>query len=448
MKKAPIKILIIVLIAGLVSIFGELVLSTFMNRVSDQHSDIMSEYVENREYMAKISNLVYEHQAMLGHIVENSKLNENNEEYKKREKELRGELSDLMVEFSYRMKVGRDEQLFHKVYSNFCSYQLNVNKLLQFCEENSMDMAVYYYNEVLVSFLDGIDSNLAELDAYTERQIKDAQNKMNVQINNSRIVGILCVFSVIVLTMFSVFYCVSITTGLDKYKGFLEKELETKNRDLRAHTEKIMKLQDGIIIGMANLIENRDGDTGEHVKRTSAYVSMLAKKARENNIYKEILTDAFIERLVKAAPLHDVGKIAIPDSILMKPGKLTEEEFEIMKTHAPEGGRVIKEIFENLEDREFVDMAVDIATYHHEKWDGKGYMKHLQGEEIPLSARIMALADVFDALISKRCYKDEYSLDEAFKIIKESTGTHFDPKLGEIFVEMRPEIETYLNENK
>ena len=139
--------------------------------------------------------------------------------------------------------------------------------------------------------------------------------------------------------------------------------------------------------------------------------------------------------------MHDLGKIAVDDSILRKPGKFTPEEYEKMKKHAAEGAVIVKKILDETNDKDFERIAVNVAHYHHEKWNGEGYPEHLKGTEIPLEARIMALADVFDALVSKRYYKDAYSYDDAFKIIEESIGSHFDPELGRIFLSVRPKLE-------
>ena len=198
--------------------------------------------------------------------------------------------------------------------------------------------------------------------------------------------------------------------------------------------QKISEMQEKIIAGLANLIESRDTETGEHVDRTSAYVRVLAEDAKAEGLYPEILTDHYIELLCLLAPMHDVGKILVSDKILRKPGKLTPEEYEEIKKHAAMGGVVVKQILGDITDEEYVSFASDIATYHHERWDGSGYPKGLKGEEIPLSARIMALSDVFDALVSKRCYKDEMPAEEAFKVIESESGTHFDPKLVKIFL--------------
>ena len=144
--------------------------------------------------------------------------------------------------------------------------------------------------------------------------------------------------------------------------------------------------------------------------------------------------------------MHDIGKITTPDDILRKPGKLTEEEFEIMKKHAEEGGKIIKSTMSYIEENEYVDIAYDVAVYHHEKWNGKGYPEGLKETEIPLGARIMAVADVFDALTSERCYKKPVGIDEAFDIIRDSAGTHFDKDIVDVFMELKPEVRKILGE--
>lgn len=195
------------------------------------------------------------------------------------------------------------------------------------------------------------------------------------------------------------------------------------------------------VMGFANLIENRDGNTGGHIKRTSLYVELIAKELRARGVYSNILTKDYIENLVKAAPMHDIGKISVPDTILQKPGKLTDEEFATMKLHAPNGGRIIKDTFKNLGDEEYRKMAYEVARYHHEKWNGRGYPEGLKEEEIPLCARIMAVADVFDAVSEKRCYREAMPLDKCFDIIKQGIGTDFDPVIAQLFVTIREKVE-------
>lgn len=199
------------------------------------------------------------------------------------------------------------------------------------------------------------------------------------------------------------------------------------------HTETVM--------GFANLIENRDNNTGGHIKRTSRYVELIADELRSRGYYNDVLTKDYVTNLLKAAPMHDIGKIAVSDAVLRKPGKLTDEEFAEMKTHSAMGGDIIRETFRNLGDEEFRKTAFEVARYHHEKWNGRGYPDGLKRKDIPLCARIMAVADVFDAVSEKRCYRDAMPLDKCFSIIEQGSGQDFDPLIAEIFLEMRDKVE-------
>ncbi len=199
-----------------------------------------------------------------------------------------------------------------------------------------------------------------------------------------------------------------------------------------------------MVMGFAVLVDNRDENTGDHVQRTTAYVKLLARELRERGFFRDILTNNYIEELVMAAPLHDVGKIAIPDSILLKPGKLTDAEFEIMKTHAARGGEIVKKLLSSMSDDEYERIAFEVARYHHEKWNGKGYPDKLSGTQIPLSARIMAVADVFDAVSSRRCYRNAMPPEKSFAIIENGAGKDFDPIVADTFLEMKDEIASIL----
>lgn len=192
-------------------------------------------------------------------------------------------------------------------------------------------------------------------------------------------------------------------------------------------------MQSGMITFMAEVVENRDDNTGGHIRRTAKYVEDIARELKRQGIYKDILTDRYMDDMVVAAPLHDIGKIHIPDSVLNKPGRLTEEEFKIMKTHTTAGEELLIHAKTELGESEYLNIAVEMAAYHHEWWNGKGYPYGISGEEIPLCARIMAVADVFDALTSKRCYKNAMPLEKAYTIIREESGTHFDPAVVEAF---------------
>lgn len=223
------------------------------------------------------------------------------------------------------------------------------------------------------------------------------------------------------------------TLELEEYRKILENVVETQ-------VQHITQLQHEIIITMANLIESRDGTTGGHIKRTSAYTEFFVKKIQEKGIYEEINNGQYRSYLRKGAPMHDIGKITISDVILQKPAAFTQDEFEIMKTHAEAGGRIIEENMGRIADPEFVEIARDMAAYHHEKWNGNGYPKGLKGEEIPLCARIIAIPDVFDALVSKRQYKEGMSVEDALSIMKKERGTSFDPALLDIFVDAKEEL--------
>lgn len=204
--------------------------------------------------------------------------------------------------------------------------------------------------------------------------------------------------------------------------------------------KELSKYHDEMVMGFATLIETRDDNTGGHVKRTTLYVELLARSLKERGCYETILTKDYIKNLMMAAPMHDVGKVSIPDAILQKPGKLTDEEFEIMKSHAAKGGEIIRKTFSRMGNEQYLEMAYQIARHHHEKWNGKGYPDGLSGEEIPLCARIMAIADVFDAVSEKRCYRDAMPLDKCFEIIAEGSGRDFDPSIARVFLDMRPQV--------
>lgn len=223
--------------------------------------------------------------------------------------------------------------------------------------------------------------------------------------------------------------------AIENYNSNLQKEVARKTAD-------IVHIKDMMVLGMATMVESRDNSTGGHIRRTSRVVEIFSD--RLSGCLDEFgISEEFLQMVIKAAPMHDLGKIAVPDSVLQKQGKFTAEEYEIMKRHSAEGARIVNDILKGVESEEFVRVAVNVAHYHHEKWNGQGYPTGISGEEIPIEARIMALADVFDALVSKRCYKDAYSFDTAFGIIEESLGTQFDPELGRVFLTCRKELEQF-----
>ncbi len=224
----------------------------------------------------------------------------------------------------------------------------------------------------------------------------------------------------------------------------MEADMAEQVRELSYYADVTSKMQNGLIITMADMVENRDSDTGAHVQKTAAYVHIILEGLKKKGYYPEKLTPRYMVDVEMSAPLHDVGKINIPDAILNKPGKLTEEEYEIMKTHTTAGKKILENAISTVEGENYLKEARNMAAYHHERWDGKGYPDGIHGEVIPLSARVMAVADVFDALTSPRVYKPGFPLEKALQILREGAGTQFDAKCVEVFLEALPEVKRVL----
>ena len=242
-------------------------------------------------------------------------------------------------------------------------------------------------------------------------------------------------------------------TDSRKYMKLLANYNSQLSEEVTAKTEDIVQMHNRLILGMATMVESRDNSTGGHIRRTSDVIRILideirkeAASDRKNMLMlfgREGLTDEFCKNVIQAAPMHDLGKIAVDDAVLRKPGKFTPEEYEKMKTHAAEGARIVDSILEGTDNVKFHKIARNVANYHHERWDGSGYPEGLKGEEIPIEARIMAIADVYDALVSKRVYKDSFSFEEADRIMMESFGKHFDKRLERYYVSAKPRLEEY-----
>lgn len=288
-----------------------------------------------------------------------------------------------------------------------------------------------------------------------------AVRSSGTQIRTSVIVILICIMFVSVLILWM--FCDYITVPIRKLKlgtqkirdgefghrvdivsnddfGDLADAFNEMSGAIDEKNKRIQAIQNSIIRGMAVMVESRDNSTGGHINRTSDCVKIFVEKLVQTERYAS-LTPEFCKSVIKAAPMHDLGKIAVDDAVLRKPGKFTDEEYEKMKMHSSEGARIVESVLAQVDDKEFKQIAINVAHYHHEKWDGNGYPEKISGENIPLEARIMALADVFDALVSKRCYKDSFSYDKAFQIIEESLGSHFDPELGKVFIECRADLE-------
>ena len=210
--------------------------------------------------------------------------------------------------------------------------------------------------------------------------------------------------------------------------------------------ENVRDLESGIVLGFAEIVEFRDADTGGHVGRSSRYVQLLGETLRkQSESLGDALSETNLDMIVRAAPLHDIGKIGIRDQILLKPGPLSESEFEAMKTHATLGGEILRRMYWRTPTQHYLKFAIQIAESHHERFDGSGYPKGLRGEEIPLCARIMAVADVYDAVTDNRCYRQGLSHEQTRQIIVSGAGTHFDPRLVDAFLEIETQFEQEFN---
>ncbi len=230
-------------------------------------------------------------------------------------------------------------------------------------------------------------------------------------------------------------------TEEQKYKKLIENYNLDLENEVKKKTKKLRKVQNDIITSMASIVENRDSNTGGHIQRTSDVVRIFVEHLLLIK-FTSVLTDEIAACIAKAAPLHDFGKIAIPDVILNKPGRFEPWEYEEMKKHPAKGAVIVAQILKNSDDEVFKPIAINVAHYHHERWDGNGYPDKLAGLDIPFEARVMALADVFDALVSKRVYKERMSYEKAFAIIEESKGTQFDPELCKEFLKCRDKLVT------
>ena len=227
--------------------------------------------------------------------------------------------------------------------------------------------------------------------------------------------------------------------GIDSVRNHMR--VADLSEDLNRQLGSIVSMQEKVLYSMSDIIENRDIETGSHVRRTSEIVRLLTNAMLRDE--QSGVTEDFCNSVVKCAPMHDLGKIAIPDTILRKPGKLTREEYEIVKKHPENSAKIIEQALTGIEDERLMKIAKNIALYHHERMDGKGYPCGLCGKDIPLEARIMAIADVYDALVSERCYKAPMDAREAYITIEESMGTQFDISLNKYFIECREQIESY-----
>lgn len=225
-----------------------------------------------------------------------------------------------------------------------------------------------------------------------------------------------------------------------RHKSYIVEQNSVLEAQVREQVQAITSAQRGAIFAMSKLAESKDPETGAHLERMREYCRLLATKLQSKPQFQSVVNDVFIDNIYAASPLHDIGKVGVPDNVLLKPGKLTPDEFQVMKTHALIGGETLRAVDKQHPGNTFLCMGIDIAEGHHEKWDGSGYPRAIAGEKIPLAARILALGDVYDALTSKRCYKEKFSHEKSRGIIVEGRDKHFDPAVVDAFLEIEMEF--------
>ena len=434
----------LVILLGVISAVVIIVLKYNIGKATDDYETIIMVNLSNKDDIEKLTEDIYiENFYVYSEVFSNS----NSEFINKYDRDtIETEIRDILARLKEnKTNDGYDDML--EIVDNEINEYLdltgiaieNINTDKDFYEASSLD------EEISTKIVNIIES-LNKIESMIDDELDMAKDTLKFRLINISIISLISIIFIIATTVFIVYLCNIITSKLEDYNDVLEFKINEKNREISGHNVRIMNIQNSTIDAMASLIESRDGDTGTHIARTSAYVRKLAQLARKQGYFTNILTPNYIEFLVKAAPMHDIGKINVPDSILKKPGILTYDEYTTMQNHTKEGGRIIRETLGSIEEVEFINIASDVATFHHERWDGNGYPYGLKGEEIPISARIMAVADVFDALVSERCYKKSYSFDEAMDIISDNVGKHFDPVLGRLFVENKEDIRTIMND--
>lgn len=445
LKRIPFQVFLLIFFAGIVGISGMLIMQHNLNKISANYEQTMEGSLKDRLNLYDLCRLMNRHHTIVSWYVltddPSDKLS-----YETDAAAFKSEIMDILEELDESISGSEKEQIFHTVYSNTINYFSNTEKVFKMGSETGAETARYYVTSFLANYIHSVNADTDVMDGYIADEMKKIGDKMEKSIKFAEISEIICIICIVSVVAVCIVLCVGITSKLENYKNRLEEENERKTQSLIDHNKKMLAIQESTVIGMAALIESRDHDTGEHVKRTGKYVGLLTRAAQRAGYCADILTDNYAELVIRAAPMHDIGKIAVSDVILQKPGRLTEEEFELMKGHTTAGRRIVVEVLGNIEEREYIEIAAQIAEGHHEKWDGSGYPRGLSGEDIPICARIMAVADVFDALVSERCYKPPMSVDEAFKIIEESGGSHFDPVLARLFCDNRKDIEKVLDE--
>lgn len=437
MRRFTTHILVAVIIASLTCLAGLFVVGQNIRSFATLYEEQLIQYSDGQRIVAKLSGHTYHVESLIWQHIEAA----DEESYDRIEGKidtLLDEMQGMFSELNSRVTTEEESQLLHDTVVKFAAFNNNRDVTLELSRTGDKLGAQYYVKNTLVPFYDDLNDMLVRFNTTMDAKRGSASTNVRNSIDTTKTAVWVCV----ILSVLMVGICLIIV--LSRSDAIEGKQQEEQ----RSHAEEVENLQQRTIEAMAGLIEGRDEDTGEHVQRTSWLVRSLATELKAEGAYKSIVDDDFIDLVEKAAPMHDIGKIAISDTILCKPGKLTMEEFETMKTHSAIGGDLVVKTLSGIESPEYVQMAHDVARFHHEKWNGTGYPEGLSGETIPLCARIMAVADVFDALVSKRCYKPARTPAEAYQIIEESAGSHFDPVCASAFLAIRSQVEAYLDREK
>ena len=402
----------------------------------EQFNDLEKDALEIREKTSDLNEDLYHIQAtaMLQLlVVDEDEKSSFQEEYDALNNDILADLEDMEKYFTS----SEEQKILHNLYSDYVAFTKRLHLATDISSSQKIGSLQYYVSSVLNNYVDDMNDSIRQLQERTDKKVSERRRNFSHSIQNSLIISVL--FSV---ALIGILFFTSRSIRLSSKN--IEEEFFTESK---SHRKQIIGMQEKTINDLAELVESRDGSTGFHIKNTAWYVDIISRKLMEEGYYPDLVNEDYCEHITQYAPLHDVGKILVSDAILLKPGKLDEDEFDKMKEHAAQGGKIVARILNNIETPENIKLASDIASYHHEKWDGTGYPFGLSGEQIPLCARIMAVADVFDALISPRIYKAAFPVNRAYEIIQEGAGSHFDPTVVKIFVELRPIVESYLKLN-
>ena len=434
-KSLSISALVVIFISELAGLFGILSLRYCMDVQVSLYDSMIEEVFEAQNDVEELRSLLYKYEFNMTSIINSSEAADDRLQMELRESEL--EIRKQLIIHGKLMKtIKLDRQkaeLFRSVNDAAFDY-LNYNAVLLLMKgQESHDELKSFTDTFIIPLMESVNINVNTLSLISKNYIEEAQRELDDYLSRSRVFSIVGMIVIVFSIIVSVCYSYKVFQDLEKNNNFLKFKSEVN--EIR-----ISEIQNNTIIGIADLVESRSGETGQHVKRTSHLVNLILMQAKRRNKWPEVLTERYIDFVTRAAPMHDIGKIVISDAILNKPGKLTDEEYEIMKTHAEAGAKIVYQILGGIEDIQYVEIAADIANYHHEKWNGKGYPTGKKESEIPLCARVMAVADVFDALVSERCYKKPMKYEDAFELIKNEAGQHFDPEVVELFLELKDGI--------